>query len=81
MPVAPDIFANPGGDAASYFEPGHNRQGLLWSEDERITTILERVFQRVLASSRKHAVDLRTATLITRIRHVAGAKRRRGVFP
>jgi glutamate dehydrogenase (NAD(P)+) len=82
--VVPDILANAGGVTASYFEWAQDLQSLSWSEDDvnaRITAILERAFQRVLASSQEHGVDLRTAALITGIRQVAEAKRRRGVFP
>jgi glutamate dehydrogenase (NAD(P)+) len=82
--VVPDILANSGGVTASYFEWVQDLQNPFLSEDDvnaRITTILERAFARVLASSQEHGVDLRTAALIAGIRRVADAKRRRGVFP
>jgi glutamate dehydrogenase (NAD(P)+) len=82
--VVPDILANAGGATVSYFEWVQDSQSLFWSEEEvnnRLTTMMQRSFQKVLATAEEHNVNLRTAALMRAIRRIAEAKRRRGIFP
>lgn len=82
--VVPDILANAGGATVSYFEWVQDSQSFFWSEEEvnsRLTTMMQRSFQQVLATAEEHNVNLRTAALMRGIRRIAEAKRRRGIFP
>jgi glutamate dehydrogenase (NAD(P)+) len=82
--VVPDILANAGGVTVSYFEWVQDLQNFFWTEEEvnaRLTTIMERAFERVLSKAEEQEVDLRTAALMSSIHRIAEAKRRRGIFP
>jgi len=82
--VVPDILANAGGVTVSYFEWVQSLQHFFWGEDEvnsKLTTLMQRAFAEVLATSEERAVDMRTGALIRGGSRIAEAKRRRGIFP
>jgi glutamate dehydrogenase (NAD(P)+) len=82
--VVPDILANAGGVTVSYFEWVQDSQHVFWTEDEvnaRLIPIMQKAFREVLATSEAQKADLRTAALMTGLRRVTEAKRRRGVYP
>ena len=70
--------------SVSYFEWVQDLQNFFWTEqevNERLTSMVRRAFQQVLATAEERKVDLRTAALMRGIRRIAEAKRRRGIFP
>ncbi len=82
--LVPDILANAGGVAVSYFEWVQNIQELFWSEEEiyeRLKRILLNAIEEVRALSERHKVDMRTAATILGVGRVTQAIRLRGIFP
>jgi glutamate dehydrogenase (NAD(P)+) len=80
--VIPDILANAGGVAVSYFEWVQDRHGYFWSE-ERVNRLLARrmtdAFAAVFLKAQELAIPLRTAAYVIAIDKVASALRMRGV--
>lgn len=79
--VVPDILANAGGVAVSYFEWVQNLQNFYWEEDEvleRLKKLIEAGFNQAYRNKEKYHVDMRTGTYIMAVDRVAKALEARG---
>ena len=84
IPVVPDILANAGGVAVSYFEWVQDLQSFFWDEEE-ITLKLDRVmdlaYTAVQRTARAYEVDQRMAAQMLAIKRIADSSDVRGVYP
>ena len=82
--VVPDVLANAGGVAVSYFEWVQDLQAWFWTEDEvndRLRGLMERAYDDVSALAVERKISLRTAAQTIAVGRVAEAHRTRGLYP
>ena len=82
--VVPDILANSGGVAVSYFEWVQDIQAYFWDEEEvndRLRLIMERAFAEVHSMARAKGLSMRQAAHWIGVGRVAEAHLTRGLFP
>lgn len=79
--VVPDILANAGGVAVSYFEQVQNAYSYYWTEEdvlEKLKTLMASAFKEVWSRKEKYKCDIRTAAYVLAVERVAQAMRDRG---
>lgn len=81
--ILPDVLANAGGVAVSYFEWVQDRYGYFWPEDQvraRLRETMTRATRDVLARAARHQTDLRTAAYVLAVERIVEARRLRGLY-
>jgi glutamate dehydrogenase len=79
--VVPDILANSGGVAVSYFEQVQNAHGYYWEEEEvlqKLEKIMRRSFGEVWMIAEEKKTTLRNAAYILAVSRISGAMKSRG---
>jgi len=82
--VVPDILANAGGVAVSYFEWVQNQESFMWDEDhvnKNLEKTMKRAFDEVWKVHDDKNVSLRMAAYMVALNRVVQAKKIRGIFP
>jgi glutamate dehydrogenase/leucine dehydrogenase len=82
--MLPDILANAGGVTVSYFEWVQDNYSFFWKEKDvnaNLQDVMVNAFSEVLATSKKHNIDMRRAAYVLAVNRVAEAIRVRGIFP
>ncbi len=80
--VVPDILANAGGVAVSYFEQVQNAYGYYWEEKdvlEKLKKIMDESFDEVWSRKEKYSSDMRTGAYALAVERIAQAMRDRGM--
>ncbi len=82
--IVPDILANAGGVAVSYFEWVQDLQSFFWDEqeiDHQLDRVLDLAYVAVQRMAHDRDVDLRTAAQMLAIQRIAESTDVRGIYP
>ena len=84
LTLVPDILANAGGVAVSYFEWVQDLQYLFWTRaeiDNRLEQIMVRSFGEVASEAEKRGSTMRDAAMVLAVQKVVDAINLRGIYP
>ncbi|WP_423786715.1 Glu/Leu/Phe/Val family dehydrogenase [Kerstersia gyiorum] len=82
--LVPDVLANAGGVAVSYFEWVQDFSSFFWTEDEinqRLERIMRAAYSSISGVAQEHGVSLRTAAFIVACSRILEARQLRGLYP
>jgi glutamate dehydrogenase (NAD(P)+) len=82
--LVPDILANAGGVAVSYFEWVQDMQSFFWEESEvnqRLQRLMTQAFAEVSRVAEQRGLRLREAAYVVALRRVVDAIKTRGIYP
>ena len=82
--MVPDILANAGGVAASYFEWVQDLQSFFWEESEvnqRLHRIMTQAFKEVSMVAEERKLYMRDAAYVVALKRVVDAIKLRGIYP
>lgn len=82
--VVPDILANAGGVAVSYFEWVQDIASFFWEEADvhrKLQALMLRAFNEVSDAAEREKVDMRLAAFMVGLGRLSAAIEKRGIFP
>ena len=82
--LVPDIFANAGGVAVSYFEWVQNLQNYYWTEEdvnEKLWAAMQKAFNDIYTLAEEHKTTLRMGAYMTALKKLVATQKLTGIWP